>query len=191
VTDTNFPALSGERLELVALSDEGLPDMFAYSQDPRFYRFLEFEPHQTIDDTRQYLDRLRERSAGGNAYYWFVRRKADAKMIGTFGVHSIDWRKRSGEIGYGIAASEWGHGYFAEALQIGLRHLFATLEFHRVSATTPVENAASVRALLRAGFVQEGVLRDYYLSAAGRRYDAAVLALLAPEYDRRDVVRST
>lgn len=180
-----FPSLYGQRIELVELSFDGLVDMFEYSRDARFYEFLEFGPHSTIDDTREYVEKLRKRMAEGKAYYWFVRLRSSHTVIGTIGVHSIDWRKRAGEIGYGIAPNYWRQGFYQEALVLVLRHLFDTLSFHRVAATTATANAASIRALKHAGFSEEGVLRDYYLGENGRRFDATVFSLLVGEYHAR------
>ena len=50
-----------------------------------------------------------------------------------------------------------GHGWRAQALLA--EHLFATTDVHRVQACTDVDNVAERRALERAGFTAEGVLR--------------------------------
>lgn len=171
-------------MELVQLADDGLDDMFEYSCDPRLYEFLEFPPQQTKEETRAYLEKLKSRGTDGSAHYWFIRLIDSGKVIGTFGVHSIDWRKGAAAIGYGLSPAHWGHGYFQEALQLVLAHLFRERGFHRVTATTASEHRASLRALQRAGFVREGTLRDFYLSHRGNRFDAAVLALLSPDYEQ-------
>lgn len=177
-----LPELSGPRVRLTAIDGSGADDMFEYSRDARFYRHLEYPPHKTREDAAAYLAVLQARSARDDAYYWFIRLKSTERVIGTIGLHHIDWRKQSGEVGYGISPAYWGRGYFAETLRMVLAHAFGELGFHRVAATTPRENDASVRALVKEGFVHEGVLRDYYLSYDGRRYDAAVLSLLQPHY---------
>lgn len=176
--------LPGPRLILGPLSDDGLDDLHAYSIDPRFFEYLEFEPHRTLDDTRAYLEKLRARSAAGTGHYWYIRERDSGRVAGTFGVHGIDRRRGAAEIGYGIGPAFWGRGYFQEALGLVLAQLFDAQAFHRVAATTIRDNVASVRALERAGFTQEGTLRDYYLKSDGRRFDAVVLGLLAPEYRR-------
>lgn len=175
-----FREVFGPRTVLSALAADGLSDMYEYSRDPRFYEYLEFRPHMSIDETAAYLEELRRRGADGTAYYWFIRLKSSMKVIGTFGVHSIDWRRRAAEIGYGLAPDFWGAGYFAEVLSIVLPYLFGDVGLHRIAATTIADNTASVKALERAGFVREGRLRDYYLYADGRRADAVVLGALAP-----------
>jgi ribosomal-protein-alanine N-acetyltransferase len=182
-----LPDLNGTRIRLGALDPSGLDDLFEYSSDARFYRYLEFPPHATRDQTADYLAILQARSARDDAYYWFVRRQPDDRVIGTIGVHHIDWRKQAAEIGYGIGPSYQGRGYFAEALGVLLAYAFGGLHLHRIAVTTPRENEPSLRALAKAGFTREGVLRDYYLAYDGRRYDAVVLSLLQPDYAQRRI----
>jgi RimJ/RimL family protein N-acetyltransferase len=50
-------------------------------------------------------------------------------------------------------------GYGAEAQSLLARYLFDTYTVERVEASTDVENVAEQRALERAGFAREGVLR--------------------------------
>ena len=179
-----FSALESERIQLVDLDEAYLKDMFEYSVDKRFYEHLEFELHQTLAETREYFNKLLQRSSQENAHYWFIRLKDDNKVIGSFGVHDIDWRKKTGEISYGLSAHYWKKGYFNEVLRVVLDYLFFTLDFHRVSAVTSSRNESSIKALLKAGFVKEGELRDYYFSYKGERYSAVILGLLKKEYKK-------
>lgn len=188
---SRFPDLLGRSLRLSELDASGLAEMYAYSHDPAFYEYLEFPPHRSIEDTASYIEKLCRRMEDGNAHYWFVRRKVDDAIVGSFGVHSIDWRKGSAEIGYGIAPAHWGRGYFSEAARLVLDHLFRGLHFYRVTATTVVSNLASTRGLERLGFEREGVFRGYYLTEAGERLDAGVYALLRDDYFRRSASEQT
>jgi len=176
------PRLSGERIELTDLAEDGLADMARYSRDPRLYDHLEFAPHRTVEDTRRYLETLRRRSDGNTAHYWFIRLRETSRVIGTFGVTAIDWRIRRAEIGYGIDPALWGGGYFSETLRVALNFLFFEAGFHRVAAKTTTTNERSIRGLERIGFRREGIMRGYYLMRDGQRVDAALLALLESEW---------
>ena len=104
------------------------------------------------------------------------------KIIGTFGVHDFDWRKRIGEVSYGISPDYTRRGFFTEALRRVLDYCFNDLEFYRVSATTRADNIASIKGLEKCGLSHEGVQRKYYLNTDGSRYDAVNLAILRNEY---------
>ena len=47
------------RIYLTRVSMDGLDDFHEYSTlDPKFYKYLEYEPFNTLDDSRKYLNRL-------------------------------------------------------------------------------------------------------------------------------------
>lgn len=66
---------------------------------------------------------------------------------------------RAYEIGITIAPAHRGKGYGAEAQRLVAAYLFATYAIERVQASTDVTNLPEQRALERAGFSAEGVLR--------------------------------
>jgi len=46
------------RIYFTRISMEGLEEMHAYSTDERLYEYFEYDPFITIDDTKQYLQKL-------------------------------------------------------------------------------------------------------------------------------------
>ena len=97
--------------------------MHEYSTKPIFYKFLEYEPFKTVEDTNKYLNKLIKHSDSETGHYWFIKLNREKKIIGTFGLLDIDKRKGATEIGYGISPDYWGGGYFKEALLTVLRYL--------------------------------------------------------------------
>ncbi len=78
----------------------------------------------------------------------------------------VSWHKVTSTPGYyywniGIAllAEARGHGYGTEAQRLLARYLFAHTTVHRIEAATELGNVAEQRALEKAGFTREGVLR--------------------------------
>jgi RimJ/RimL family protein N-acetyltransferase len=82
--------------------------------------------------------------------YYRITRLADGRAIGGLGFKG---RPEGGcaEIGYGLAPSARGHGYAAEAV-IALLTVAADHGLSRVIADTTLDNIASQRTLIRAGF---------------------------------------
>jgi RimJ/RimL family protein N-acetyltransferase len=82
--------------------------------------------------------------------YYRVTRLADGRAIGGLGFKG---RPDGGcvEIGYGLAPSARGQGYAAEAV-IALLTVAADHGLSRVIADTALDNIASQRTLVRAGF---------------------------------------
>lgn len=88
----------------------------------------------------------------------------DDALLGTVGWHPVLWGPSSGSIAMEIGISlrpearRQGHGTRAQRLLAD--YLFSTTGVHRVQASTDVGNLAEQRALERAGFIREGVLRQ-------------------------------
>jgi RimJ/RimL family protein N-acetyltransferase len=55
-----------------------------------------------------------------------------------------------------------GHGYGTQAHRVLARYLFAHTTVHRVEAATEAGNVAEQRALEKAGFTREGVMRSVF-----------------------------
>ena len=87
----------------------------------------------------------------------------DDVLIGSVGWHPVVYGPNAGsralDIGISLHPSAWGRGHGTRAQRMLADHLFATTPVHRVQASTDVRNVVEQRALERAGFVREGVLR--------------------------------
>jgi RimJ/RimL family protein N-acetyltransferase len=82
--------------------------------------------------------------------YYRIARLADGRAIGGIGFKGQP-DGGSVEIGYGLAPSARGHGYAAEAV-IALLTVAAGHGLSSVIADTTLDNVASQRTLIRAGF---------------------------------------
>jgi RimJ/RimL family protein N-acetyltransferase len=82
--------------------------------------------------------------------YYRITRLADGRAVGGIGFKG---QPDSGcvEIGYGLAPSARGHGYAAEAV-VALLAVAADHGLSKVIADTTLDNIASQRTLIRAGF---------------------------------------
>ncbi len=72
----------------------------------------------------------------------------------TTGPTSFSWN-----IGISLLVRERGKGYGSRAQRLLARYLFAHTQVNRIEASTEVVNVAEQRALEKAGFTREGVLR--------------------------------
>jgi len=81
------------------------------------------------------------------------------------------------EIGIALFPEHRGQGVGTTAQRLLVRYLLDTMPAHRIEAYTEVENVAERRALEKAGFEREGVLRAT-IFRAGKWRDSIVYALL-------------
>jgi RimJ/RimL family protein N-acetyltransferase len=88
-------------------------------------------------------------------------------------------------IGIGLAEAARGHGVGVVAQRLLARWLLDTTPVDRIEASTDVENLAEQKALERAGFTREGVLRSAQRRADGR-HDLYSYSLLRTDPDARE-----
>ncbi len=105
------------------------------------------------------------------------RRWAENRLIGEAGgalivicgddrLGFVNWRRKPTtpaafhwEIGIALLPGTRGRGYGTQAQRLLARYLFAHTTAHRIEAATEVDNIAEQRALEKAGFTREGVMR--------------------------------
>jgi RimJ/RimL family protein N-acetyltransferase len=119
----------------------------------------------------------------------FMIEKKEGTKIG-FVAHYLVQPTRLMEIGYGIIPIERGKGYGTEAVQIMVDYLFLSKDIFRVQAVTNVGNKASQRVLEKAGFKNEGTLRDVGY-VRGERTDAYVYSILREEWKEPKTLTKT
>jgi RimJ/RimL family protein N-acetyltransferase len=95
-------------------------------------------------------------------------------------VHGPSAACRALNIGISLLSGHRGHGYGAAAQRALAEYLFATTLTERIEAETDVDNIAEQRALERAGFTREGVLRHAQFRA-GRWRDNVIYSVLRAE----------
>ena len=110
----------------------------------------------------------------------------DELPVGSVSWHSVYYGpnlgSRSYNIGIGLAESARGRGIGSTAQRLLAQHLFATTDVQRVEASTDVDNIAEQRALGKAGFAREGVLRSAQFRSGGW-HDLVAFSVLREELD--------
>jgi RimJ/RimL family protein N-acetyltransferase len=86
-------------------------------------------------------------------------------------------RSEAWNIGISLIPEARGNGYGPEAQRLLADYLFATTAIDRVEASTDVDNTAEQRALAKAGFIREGILRGAQFRH-GARHDLVNYARL-------------
>ena len=113
-----------------------------------------------------------------------VVRNTDGQAVGHVSWHQVHYgpnpESAAWNIGISLRTDARGQGLGTEAQRLLAQHLFATTPLQRVEAVTDVENVPEQRALARAGFRREGVLRSAQFRA-GRWRDVDVWAVLRDE----------
>lgn len=107
--------------------------------------------------------------------------KQTGKLIGSSGLHRIDWEAGKFEIGYWIRSSCSGHGYMTEAVNGITDFAVKELQANRVEIRCDARNIKSARVAERAGFRLEAVLRKEKRALDGTLRDTKVYAKVRGE----------
>lgn len=107
--------------------------------------------------------------------------EVDGTCIGGCALFNFDEVARVCEIGITIGdRAFWGQGYGGEAIELLVGYGFRHFNLHKICLTVHGENERAIRAYRRAGFVEEGRLREHVWSDGAYR-DLVHMGLLRAE----------
>lgn len=105
----------------------------------------------------------------------------DNKLIGAIGLHSINNRNNSAELGYWLDETYLGQGYIYKCAQKLLEYGFEYLCLNKIKITAAVENENSIKVARKLEFKEDGILRSEIL-LNNVYHDAYVFSLLSREF---------
>ena len=100
-------------------------------------------------------------------------------VVGSTGLHRMDWSVPRFEIGYWIRRGYEGQGYVSEAVNALTRFAFRMLKAERVEIHCSHRNERSQRVAERCGFSLEGRLRNHVREPTGELRDTLVYSLVS------------
>lgn len=175
----NAPFLTGTAVVLRALEREDAPRLQLWINDPEVTRTLQVHRPMSLAAEEGFIER--SASSEHDVVVGIVERATD-QLIGTAGLHRIDFRNR--HAGFGIAIGDkqkWGKGYGTETTFLVARYAFDTLNLNRLWLHVYDSNPAGIRCYEKVGFKREGVLRQDHFGE-GRYADTIVMGLLRDEW---------
>ncbi|MEP6952949.1 MAG: GNAT family protein [Solirubrobacteraceae bacterium] len=129
--------------------------------------------------TVEFLDAAVVHAATGDGAHYAILE--EGRIVGTVGLHRVDWRNAATSIGYWLAHDAQGRGLITRSVAALLEHAFDALDLYRVEIRAAPDNARSRAVPERLGFVQEGILRGSERHA-DRFGDLVVYGMLAPDW---------
>ena len=123
----SLPVLETDRLVLRPLRRRDANDIFSYASDPEVARYVLWDPHQSVSETRSYIRYMRSLSRRGLPSSWAVTLRDSGKVIGTIGFMWYSEANSAAELGYSLSKSFWNLGYATEALRAVIRSVFAVI----------------------------------------------------------------
>ena len=177
-----LPTLETADLVLRKPAGKDAKDIFRYASDPEVARYVLWEPHRSISETKSFIRFLRSRIRSGYPSSWVVVLKETGSVIGTIGFIWYSEENRSAELGYSFSREYWNHGYATQALKSVIDASFTSLPLNRLEAQHDLRNPASGRVMEKCGLRQEGILRNRIVNK-GEYIDVALYAILRSDWE--------
>ncbi len=173
----SLPELETERLILRRITENDLHDMNEYGGCKEVSQFVSWETHQSLEDTKTFLDLVLQGYAQGESYFWGLILKENNKLIGTINYVTWNQKHRVGEIGYVLSNTYWRRGLMTEAATEVIRFGFREGGLVRIQAKCFLENTGSEGVMKKCGMTYEGTLRQA-MYAKGKQHDLKLYAII-------------
>jgi RimJ/RimL family protein N-acetyltransferase len=144
-----------ERLILRSWRDEDASPFHKMGSDPKVMEFL--GPLRTLAQARESVAGQQALQSDHGYCFWATERRSDGNMIGFCGLEpgpTATPLEGKTEIGWRLAAAEWGKGYASEAARAALDWGFANLPDPDIWAITVAANTRSWGLMERLGMTR-------------------------------------
>ncbi len=185
---SDLPTLETERLTLRKVTLDDAPDVYAYARDPAVSRYTTWDPHESVNDTIEFLKNTLECYENSEPSAWGIELKETGHIIGMLGFMGHRANVHTAAVGYVLSRDYWNRGLMTEALRAVIGFSFERLRVMRFEAHCLVENNASRRVMEKTGMTFEGTLRSA-MYFKHRYWDVHVLSILRDEWkeDGKDI----
>ncbi len=164
--------MPGDGPELYAAVRESMEDLLPWMPWPAEHRTVEDSEASARDAQVRFLERTELRM-----HLWL---KGTETLVGSSGLHRIDWGVPKFEIGYWCRTGMTGRGYVTEAVRGIAAFAFDVLGAQRVEIRCDPLNRPSARVAELAGFRLEGELRNDARGTDGNLRNTLVFSAVPP-----------
>lgn len=162
------PILETNRLILRPLRLDDAEHIFkSWTTDPDVAKYMVWDLHETVQDTISWLEEEVREIDGDDVYTWGIVLKENNELFGTIGLN----RKKNKDVfvfGYNIMKNYWGNGFTTEAGKTVLDFAKNTLGIKKFFCRHAKENIASMKVMLKLGFVYSN--DSTYESFSGKKH---------------------
>jgi ribosomal-protein-serine acetyltransferase len=145
----------------------------------RLARWMSWAADQDLAGTERFIAEAEKQMAEGDGFQGKI--EANGRIIGTIGVHKIDWVNRKTSIGAWLVGDAEGKGTMTNAARALIDHAFREWNLHRMEIRCAPDNHRTRKVAENLGFREEARLRQTD-RVAGRYLDTLVYGLLESEW---------
>lgn len=148
-----IPTLTTKRLLLRLVTLEDAEAIFAYSCNPNVARYVTWEPHKTIEDTKNIITSFffknYEKELPEPFAVTFLERPD--WVIGLVGCRPFDEEPNSMELAYVLAEEYWGKGVTVEACKCIMQYVALNYPIQKFIGRYSALNPASGKVMEKLG----------------------------------------
>jgi RimJ/RimL family protein N-acetyltransferase len=179
----------GDRIRFRAIEKADLPNFVHWLNDPEVRQGLSLIHPLSLAEEEEWFKAVLQNPPEGRPLAIEIQPepgKDEWVFVGNCGLMNIQWENRSAEVGIHIGEKKyWNQGFGSKAMKLMCKHVFDDLNLHRLWLRVFQTNQRAIRAYEKAGFVQEGRMREaQYLD--GRYVDVLIMSVLHSEWRDQD-----
>lgn len=164
---------TGTHVLLRPLERADAPTLRRWMNDPEVTEFLMRVFPLMEKEEDEWIDSL---SGSINDFAFGIVERTSGKMIGTIGLHGVNWIHRNATTGTAIGEKEyWGKGYGTEAKMLLLDFAFNTLDLYAVLSYVMAHNDRSISYAKKCGYEEVGRIPLWLRRQNGERCDNVLL----------------
>jgi RimJ/RimL family protein N-acetyltransferase len=142
------------------------PAVLAAYSDPDIQRWGR-RAIETLDEAREWIATWDETWLAETHASWAIARRTPDEVVGRVSLRGIDLLDGEAECGYWTLPAGRGQGLAPLGLEALCRWGFEEIGFHRLTVCHSVQNEASCRVAVKAGFALEGTMRQNLFHSDG------------------------
>ena len=183
ITYLGTPKIETERLILRRMELSDTQKVFDHwLSDERISENRVNSEHKTVSETTDRVTKIVGDYVNKDFCWWAIERKADGELIGEIDLYDFDNTTGNCEVSYSIGYEWWNQGYATEALRAVVEFGFIHMNIHKIAAAHNTDNPASGKVLVKAGMVQEGIIRHMICNAKSQYKDCTIYGILQEDY---------
>ena len=167
-------------LQLTPWTGDLAPEIVELISDQEFRRWYVHPPELGADAAERFIRSRAERWRSGDLLSLAVRDATTGGLVRDVQLSDLSPWDGSAWIGYSTAPAARGRGVAPHAVGVLTRWGFEALGLHRIQLGHAVENPASCRVAIKAGYPAEGILRSSLPRSTGGWWDMEVHAVINP-----------
>jgi RimJ/RimL family protein N-acetyltransferase len=174
--------LVGDRVRLRGVREDDLATLAKWEMDPGRMATLSSRVAPPSEATAK--ERIAKWSANEKDDLGFAIETLEDPpvLVGLIGLWGARPKDRCATLGIALGRECIGRGYGTDAMRVIVGYGFREMGLHRIQLGVAPFNPAGIRAYQKAGFVEEGRLRESVLHD-GRWYDEVLMSILDHEWE--------